>query len=232
MSASAYAPTALPSFNSPAARLQRAQAFAAARSHSRLVRRLRTGIVVIAVVSVAGLALSSIFDPFRVLAPGVTVNSAGLNGTKVTMEQPKMSGFRRDGRAYSVNAASSVQDIRNPTIIELNGVSAHVAMADKSNAEIKSPTGIYDTKKEQMTFSGNVQVKNDAGYDLEMKSATMDFKGSILSTDEPMSLVMKTGTVTADAMRIFNNGQQITFEGNVLTTMKADTAQTLKEADK
>lgn len=210
MSSIAYAPDV---------QIQRDRAFAQARRHSKLVRMLRWAIVSAAGLGVTGLTLLSIYDPFRVLAPGVSISSASFNGTKVTMEQPKLAGFRKDGRAYSVSADSSVQDIRDPTLIELSGVAAHIAMANKSSADVRAPVGIYDTKKEQMDFSGNVQVRSDAGYTLLMRSAQMDFKGSILVTQEPVKLTMKTGTVNADSMQILNNGQQITFAGNVVTIM-------------
>ena len=204
-----------------AGRPAREQAFQHARRHSLRVRFLRAGIVVAAISCVLGLALWSWLDPFRVLPPGVSVKSVGLNGTRVTMEQPKLAGFRKDGRAYSVSAESSVQDIRNPGTINLSGVTAKVAMADKSSAQVTAPSGVYDTKKEQMDFLGDVRVRSDSGYDLAMKSAEMDFKGSVLSTREPIVLSMKTGTINADSMTILNNGQQITFEGNVVTVMKA-----------
>ena len=35
---------------------------------------------------------------------GVSIDGIGLDGTKVTMEHPKLTGFRKDGRPYLVNA--------------------------------------------------------------------------------------------------------------------------------
>ena len=203
-----------------ARRRQRARAFAAARRHSRFVRFWRFGIVVAAIGGIAGLADGNAGREDAERIEDREQRKAGLNGTKVTMEQPKLAGFRQDGRAYSVTAASSVQDIRNPTIIELEDVTAKVAMADKSNAEVRSPKGVYDTKKEQIDFSGSVTVKSDSGYDLAMRSASFDFRGSILVTREPMMLTTKDGTITADTMQILKNGQQISFEGNVKTLMR------------
>ena len=199
---------------------QRARAFAQARRHTGRVRFFRVALVAAGVLGVSGLAVWSFLDPFRILPAGVTISRAGLSGTRVTMELPKLAGFRKDGRAYAVSADSSVQDIKNPTIIELTGVTAKIAMADKSSAEVRAPLGTYDTKLEQMLFSGDVRVKSDSGYDLAMKSARVEFKGSTLSTKDPVVLTMKTGTVNADAMEVTDNGQKISFEGHVITVMK------------
>lgn len=204
-----------------AARSQRAQAFAVARRHSGRVRFFRIAIVAAAILGVAGLVTVSLLDPFRILPAGVSISSAGLSGTKVTMAQPKLTGFRKDGRAYAVNAESSVQDIRDSTTMDLFGVNAQIVMGDKSKATISAPRGVYNTQKEQMVLSGEVHMRNDAGYDLEMKTGLFDFKASELASKDPVVLTMTNGTVNADSMRIVENGQRIIFEGNVVSVMKA-----------
>ncbi len=55
------------------------------------------------------------FDPFRAFLPaGVSIDRAGLNGSRVTMSHPKMSGYRKDGRPYDFTAESAVQNLKTP----------------------------------------------------------------------------------------------------------------------
>ncbi len=42
--------------------------------------------------------------------------SSASTASKITMGRPKLTGFRRDGRAYVVNAAKAIQDVTRPTV--------------------------------------------------------------------------------------------------------------------
>lgn len=203
----------------PAARARQQRAYRSATRHSAHVRWMRRGIVLGAIFGSAALVLASVFDPFRILPAGVSISRVGLNGTKVTMDEPKLTGFRKDGRSYAVSAQSGVQDVRNPTVIELTKVEARIAMADGSNAQVISPRGVYDTTKEIMDLSGDVSVKSDAGYELSMQHATMAFKAGELQSDQPVKLVMTQGSINADTLAITDNGRQISFAGHVQSVM-------------
>ena len=203
----------------PAARARQHRAYRSAMRHSAHVRWMRRSIVLGAIFGSAALVLASVFDPFRMLPAGVSISHVGLNGTKVTMDEPRLMGFRKDGRSYAVVALSGVHDIRNPTIIELTKVEARIAMADKSNAQVIAPHGIYDTTKETMDLSGDVSVTSDAGYELSMQHATMAFKAGELQSDMPVKLVMTQGSIDADTLAITDNGRQISFSGHVQSVM-------------
>lgn len=203
----------------PAARARQLRAFQIATRHSGRVRFLRRAIVVCACGGVAALVGLSLFDPFRVLPAGVSISHIGLNGSKVTMDEPKLTGFRKDGRSYGVTAQSGVHDIRNPTIIELTRIEARIAMADSSNAQVIAPHGIYDSARELMELTGAIAVKSDAGYELSLQHATMSFKAGDLLSDMPVALVMTQGSIHADTLAITDNGRQITFAGHVQSLM-------------
>ena len=83
------------------------QAVAAARSrvhahayrHSSRVRRLRRVIPVVAGGATAVL-LAYLFNPFAAGISGVSVGPVTLAGSRVKMENPCLSGFRKGNRAY------------------------------------------------------------------------------------------------------------------------------------
>jgi lipopolysaccharide export system protein LptC len=200
----------------------RSRAFRAAGRHSTRVVFLRRAILILSVLGIASLIVVSFFNPFGALPQNVTISGGNLNGTRVTMELPKLTGFRKDGRPYEVRASSGVQDVRQPNIIELNDLDAKLAMADQTTVRVAAPNGVYDSTREFMDFKGDVRIKSDSGYDIAMNSAQMDFKAGTVVSDKPVTVLMTNGTVHADRLNIIDNGRIITFEGNVRSTLMVD----------
>ena len=192
------------------------RAFQLASRHTRRVKWMRRGIVLGVATLSLGIVGYVFFDPFRVaLPPNMSISGAGLNGSRVTMQKPKMSGFRSDGRPYDFVAETAVQDLRKPNELELNVLDAHVTMPDKSVAHIVADKGIYDASKDIMDLEGNIHLSGASGYDVRMSRAHVQFKGGDVSTPNPVTVLMSTGSVSADRMTMVENGKQITFEGNV-----------------
>lgn len=199
--------------------MSRHSAFRAAGRHSKRVRFLRRAILLGSIAGVAGVVFFAFFNPFRIAIPSVTIDALGLNGTKVTMDNPKLSGFKGDGRPYTLTARMAVQDARTPSILELHDLDAHVTMGDKSVIHVVSSLGTYDSSKETMTFDKAVHMTNDSGLDAHMAKAYVEFKNGIVDTRDPVTVVMSTSKVSADSMHVGDNGKEVTFEGHVHSVM-------------
>ena len=208
---------------SPAAQ-RRAWAFAAARRHTLAVRWLKRGLALAMMVGSAGLVVSAIFDPFRVLPSSVTIGDVNLSGTRVTMDLPKLMGFRNDGRPYEVTAKSATQDIRAPGLVDLLDLRADVGMADKSRAQVSAHQGHYDSGKELLNLNSDVVLKSDSGYDVLLQSVDIDFHAGSMISDRPVRVTMRNGSIKADRMAITDNGKHLTFEGNVRSVLLPATA--------
>ncbi len=181
----------------------------------------------------AAVVVFAFFNPFRIAIPSVSIENVGLNGTKITMDKPKLAGFRSDGRPYLVNARTAVQDARQPNVLELHDIDGHVTMADKSIVHIVSSMGTYDSSKETMQFATDVHLTSNSGLDAMMKSAYVEFKTGVVDTKEPLTVVMTSGTVSADTMHMIDNGADVTFVGHVRSVLLpastvASTAASLK----
>lgn len=199
--------------------MSRHSAFRAAGRHSRRVKVLRRVILLGAVAGVAGVVFFAFFNPFRIAIPSVTIDSLGLNGTKVTMDNPKLAGFKGDGRPYTLTARMAVQDARTPSLLELHDLDAHVTMADKSVIHVVSSLGTYDSSKETMTFDKEVHMTNESGLDAHMANAYVEFKNGVVDTREPLTVVMSSSKVSADSMHVADDGKEVTFEGHVHSVM-------------
>lgn len=207
-------------------RVDRGGAYRAARRHSARVRLLRWAIPLGCLVAVGGLAGVMLFDPFSKLPGNVSISSLGLSGTKVTMELPKLSGYRQDGRRYDVRAASGVQDIKVPNVIELNQMDASFETGDANRVRVMAPLAVYDSGREFMQMRGDVRVVSGSGFDIRMHDADVDMKAGSIQSPQPVHVVMPRGTIDADRLSIRDGGQQVTFDGNVVTVLTPAEAET------
>ncbi len=154
-----------------------ARAFRAARRHSRLVRILRVAIPLGVVLVFAAVTLMTYFNPLRVLS-GVpaSVGDMVVHGSKITMEQPKLSGFTRDARAYKLTADSAAQDLTKPDIIELSHIRAQVQMKDKSTVHMSALQGTYDSKSQMLELHHDIRLNSSNGYTGRLSEATVDIQ--------------------------------------------------------
>ncbi len=195
----------------------RARAFAAAGRHSARVRFLRRAIVVAALAGLGGLFVVTWLDPFRRLPEGVSLGSIGVSGSRVTMELPKMNGYRRDSKPYEVTARSAVQDLKKPNVIELVELDARIGMSDHGVGHIVARTGFYDTQKETMELKNDVRMKTESGYEVQLNSAMIDFKAGTMASNESVTALVRASTIKAQTMRVSDGGRVLVFEGKVRT---------------
>lgn len=196
------------------------QRYVVALRHSGRVRLLRRMIPVGALAVVAGVAFWAFYEPFKILPSNVSVGAVTMNGTKVTMELPKLSGFKKDNRPYQVTARWAEQDIKNPSIIGLREVKAKIALQDRSMADVEALSGIYNSQTETMSLKDDVHVQTETGYDVRMRSAEIEFKGGNVRTPDPVSVIFNGGTIDAQSLEMYDNGQKVIFNGRVRTVMR------------
>jgi len=197
------------------------RAFAAAQRHSRLVRFVRVAAPIGVVVGAAALIVGALFHPFHAKTAKLSIGEISVDGAKITMGRPKLTGFRRDGRAYVVNAAKAIQDVTRPTLVELRGVDGDLGMGDDGLLHIAAAVGFYDTASQSLDLSQDVRIHNSS-YDVNLSSATIDFKAGVYRSSEPVTLVTTGGaTISADSASARDNGDELTFSGHVRSTFSS-----------
>lgn len=201
--------------NGPARTRSRERAYAQARRHSLLVSFLKKAIPLGSTVAIGVLVVVALAKPLASIG-GLSIGDIGLSGTKVTMSQPRLTGFQRDSRPYEVRATSATQDVRKPTIVELSELRARVTLdATGAIANLEAATGVFDTAKEQLELNKDVRVRTDTGYDATLRSAFIDFKAGTVTSREPVRVGLGTGVIEADTLEITDNGKSIVFVGRV-----------------
>jgi lipopolysaccharide export system protein LptC len=196
---------------------QRSRAFARARSHSRRVRFFKRIIPMGAVLGVAAIFAATWLNPFRG-GEGLTLGPVGISGTQVTMESPRLTGFRNDSRPYEVTASSARQDVRKPNLVELIDLKARIVTDDQGHAaRLEAASGLLDTQKEQMELRRDVRVRTDTGQDVRLTSAFVDFKAGTVVSNEPVTVSLGNGVIQATGLEVRENGKVLHFKGRVST---------------
>lgn len=201
------------------------RAFRVARRHSRLVRILRVAIPLVVVAGLTGITLVTYYNPLRMLNKlPIDISNLVVSGSKVTMEQPRLSGFTKDARAYEFTADAAAQDLTKPDIVELRNIRAKVEMQDKTTMQMTAVTGIYDTKAETLRLERNIVLSSSNGYKGRLSEARIDIRKATVVSDQPVELELLQGTLNANRLEIVDSGDLVRFHGGVSMVMMLNDA--------
>jgi len=177
-----------------------------------------------AAVAVVAMVLFAFFDPFRREVGGLTVGELAVDGSKIVMSRPRLTGSRNGGRPYVVNAVKAIQDVAHPTTVELREIDGDVAMAGDSQMHISAGVGLYDNVRQFLKLSQDVRLHSPS-YDVTLSTADIDFKSGLYSSNQPVSVVTASGaTIQADTAEAHDNGAELTFIGHVRSTFAGESA--------
>ena len=191
------------------------RARAMASGHSRLVRRLRIVLPVVAVVIVAGLVAAAMLPSF--IGPGVDVGSIGLSTEGLVMANPKLSG--RDGdRSYEVTADRAVQSLTNPKLVELEGIVANITLPGDNWVKLSARHGLYNSEAEALALTEGITVASRDGDDATLASADVDLKTGAVKSADPVEIRGPRGTIRAGAASVAGEGDAIVFTDGVSLT--------------
>jgi lipopolysaccharide export system protein LptC len=195
----------------------RAQAFAKARRRSARVKRLRQAILIGGLGAIAAMVVTAFFNPFATKLGSLGLSSLSVEGTKIVMDRPKLAGFRSDGQPYLLTATRALQDIKHPTLVELEKVEGEIGAAGGEPTHVTADSGVYDSLGEKMELSNNVRITSGRANVL-MRTAKFDFKSGAYRSDEPVEVRVSDGTtIVSDRAEAADHGQEVTFDGHVKT---------------
>jgi lipopolysaccharide export system protein LptC len=184
------------------------------------VRFYKRAIPLGAVLGIFVIGLIAVLDPFRHVE-GLTMGPVSVSGSQVTMESPRLTGFKNDSRPYEVTASAATQDVRKPNLVELKDIRARIVTDDQgSAARLEAAIGILDTQKEQMDLRGKVRVRTDGGQEVELRSASVDFKAGTVVSTEPVTVSLGSGLIRAEGLEVQENGKVLHFKGRVQTVFE------------
>jgi lipopolysaccharide export system protein LptC len=201
--------------------LRRRTAFGAAVRHSRRVGFLRKALPIAAGSGILIVVLWTWLDPLR-FASGLPVELGriSISGTKLTMDAPKLKGFSRDGRPYTVTAEEAAQDLTKPNVIELSKIVGQFDLGGRGNIVLNAKSGVYDGKKEQMKIFDGIDFHSTEGHSGQLSEALVEPRKGHLVTESPVDLFFNEGSLRGNRMEVFDQGKVIVFEGGVTMVLR------------
>lgn len=193
--------------------------------HSRTVRIVRVALPIGVIVGLIGIVTFTYFNPMRMLDAVPSVGKLAVQGSKITMELPRIAGFTRDSRAYELTAETAVQDISDPDTIELKSLRAKMELQDRDVVEIAASSGVYNSKGDKLQLRDQILVKSAHGYLGRLREASVDMKGGKVVSEQPVEITMPTGKLTANRLEIIDSGELIRFDRGVVLTIDGDKVQ-------
>ncbi|MGC2786877.1 MAG: LPS export ABC transporter periplasmic protein LptC [Roseiarcus sp.] len=186
---------------------------------------MRLAILLGALGAIAAVLAITFFNPFATKLGSLSFGTLSVEGTKIVMDRPKLAGFRSDGQAYSITAERALQDVKQPTLVQLRKVDGEMGMTGGEPTHLSSDAGVYDSLAEHMELSGNVRIKN-THFTVLLRTARFDFKSGVYGSDDSVEVQAGDGTtIFADRAAAINHGQELTFEGHVRTRIVPQTNQ-------
>lgn len=196
------------------------RAYSKARRHSHWVRFAKIAIPLGSLIGMVAVGFVAYYDPFRNIE-NLSFGSIGVSGSNVTMASPKLTGFKNDNRPYEVTATEATQDVRKPDLVQLKGLKARIVTDDRGSvALLQAANGTLDTKREHMRLRDNIVVTTDAGHEVKLRSAFVQFKSGAVTSNQPVEVLFGNGSIEADKLKVTDNGKVMSFEGRVRTVLE------------
>jgi lipopolysaccharide export system protein LptC len=166
--------------------------------------------------------LVSWLDPMKMMVKlPINAGPIVINGTKITMEAPKLSGYTRDQRWYELNAAAATQDITKPDFVELREVRAKIEAEDKSTMFLSAKDGTFDRKTNILTLNNNISLKSTSGYEVRLNEAIVDTASGEIVSNKPVEVQSQQGTIKSERLEVLKSGEVVRFTGNVIMNLTA-----------
>jgi len=199
--------------------------------HSRWVRFLRACLLLAIPAVLAAVAVQNYLPSIEGLRLPGEIGNMVIKGTKITMQQPRLTGFTADSRAYEFTANTAAQDITKPDLVELQQIRAKVEMADKSLVHMWADNGLYNTKNDMLNLENNIHLVSSTGYEARLSEAVVDMgKGTVVS-DQPVWVKLLDGELNAKGLVIADQGEVLRFNDvtMILQSGEQDTATVTRQ---
>lgn len=188
--------------------------FNSARHHSLRVQFFKKGLPIAAVLIALVFSYYTFFATPSSADLVVIQSDEGIDG-KLTMTEPRLEGYTKDKKPYSLKADKAIQDPSSTGIIELLNIQAQLPMGVRGQASVDALKGIYDNINGRLQLDKPFIVKTNDGMVAKFQSANINLSTSQLNTTEPVDIKRDGQQLKANRLEIRDSGQILKFGGGV-----------------
>lgn len=201
-----------------------------AAARSRLIRRLRIALPILAVVLIAAFILNTrsnnadqaFLDDFEDLS---------ATTEELRMASPRFSGVDERGQPFEITADTAKQRPGERNLVELEMPRA-VQGGESSKSVVTADKGLYRSDANILELESGVMLEHAIGADtyvLRAPNATVSIEDQIVVSNAGVSGEGPEGSaLKADRMKAYRADGRVVFEGNVSMRLYP---KTLKEAE-
>lgn len=216
---------------------------AAAAARSRLIRRLRIALPVVAIVLVAAFIFNTqsndVEDAFLEDFESLTAAAGDRR-----MANPRFAGIDDKGKPFEVQAEWAIQQPGTQEVVDLEKPRAVQGEGDDVTV-VTADSGVYQSEDNILELKDDVTLEHSIGKDIYVfrsPAATVSIGDEVVTSDAGVGgQGPDGGSLTADRMKAYNAEGRVVFEGNVSMRIypksntqpaeDGDTAPSLKDVE-
>ena len=143
----------------------------------------------------------------------------------LAIKDPVYEGFDEDGGRYVVRSETAQQDLQTSNRIALVGITGELVDAGKSKTNLKAARGKFDGRANLLELFNGIEVEADSGLSARLATALVRTKEHVILSQDPVSVTMPSGTVTAKEMTLRQKLREITFVHDVVARFRPAPAE-------
>ncbi|MEC9368829.1 MAG: LPS export ABC transporter periplasmic protein LptC [Pseudomonadota bacterium] len=190
------------------------RAFDKAARHTRLVRILRIGLPLLALL-VFSLYLFSGRLTVTLGDMQASVERVEIRKDTLRMVNPKLEGANQKQGQYVITADYAEQDVGDPNTIRLTNVKSEMTESKRGWSRLSAPKGVFHTKLEQLELLGGIDIASSNGMKAHLLNASVDLRTQIVKTNDPVDVEFLNGTIRSDRMDLGAQEKWVIFRDRV-----------------
>jgi LPS export ABC transporter protein LptC len=139
----------------------------------------------------------------------------------------RIAGFDNEKQPYEVTAKKGYQDKVVANLVHMENLVGTFRRGSGQSYEVFSNTGLYDSKAKEMDLEGKIRIVEAGRFTATMEKAHIAMETKNLVANVPVLVEMGSGTITANGLKISNDGKNILF----LNGVKARFMEPAKKGD-
>jgi LPS export ABC transporter protein LptC len=190
---------------------------------SRLKKTKKLSIVLLTVILLAVGMIVSVFIGYRQVsnAPELLLSSI-KEGANLSLGKIRQTATRDGKKEWSLEA-DSANYMEAENKVDLKNLSVVYFLKDNREVYLKADRGILQTDTNDIEFSGNVVVKNEA-YQMKTEHLNYEHGRRIIICDQPIRIWGQGAELTAESAQYDLNADKIVLKRNVVATVPLDFA--------
>ncbi|WP_339950903.1 LPS export ABC transporter periplasmic protein LptC [uncultured Albimonas sp.] len=169
-------------------------------AYSRLVRRLKIGLPLLALALLSAIFLLPGRDNLDL---GLVYSSADLIklGEGLSVSRPRFEGSTAQGEPFVVEAEMATPDGPDPTRVELDAPRAAFTQAEGRRIDIAALRGALHPKSQALALEGAVKMTTSDGYEVTTERVEADLKRGEAEAPGPVSASGPAGSIESGSFR-------------------------------